>query len=234
MALIEARSVVRNHGGLRPLRIRGLRVDEGEVVVVGGPDEEAAAVFTDLLTGTTLPDEGEIVVAGRSTASLATPEEWLAFLDRFGLVNARTVLLDQLTVGQNLAVARTLEVDPMSAETKSAILGLAAAVGLAPADLDLPLSAASPLARLRIRVGRALAHEPAVLLVEHPSLDLDRREVPEAARLIRRAVGGGRRAAVVISGDPEILGRSATRVLTWRPATGELTAVSRWPRWFRR
>ena len=52
--------------------------------------------------------KGEVVVAGRPTASIATPEEWLAYLDRFGLVNARAVLLDQLTVGQNLAVARTL------------------------------------------------------------------------------------------------------------------------------
>jgi len=233
VALIEVRSLVKNYGGLRPPRIRELAVEAGEVVVIGGPDERAAAVLSDLLTGAMLPDEGEVTVAGRSTASLGSPEDWLAFLDRLGLVNPRIVLLDQLTVGQNLAVALTLDVDPMSPDTRSAVAGMAARVGLAPAELDLPLPAASPLARFRLRVGRALAHGPAVLLVEHPTLDLARDDVAQAARLIRDVGAGRERAAIVVSGDPGILGRAATRGLTWRPATGELLAASRWPRWLR-
>ena len=233
MPLVDIRAVVRNYGGLRPFRIRELQVETGEVVVIDGPDEQAAAVFTDLLTGTTLPDQGEILVAGRSTASLQGPEDWLAFLDRFGLVNARAVLLNQLTVAQNLAVARTLELDPMSADTRDAAVKMGIEVGLAAAELDLPLSTASQVTRLRVRLGRALAHDPSLLVIEHPTLGLERRDVPAAARLIRR-IGDGRDLAVlVVSGDSEVVRRASTRALTWRPATGELVAAARWRRWLR-
>ncbi len=234
MPLVEIRAVVKHHGGLRPFRLRELSVEGGEVVVIGGPDEQAAAVFTDLLTGTTLPDEGEVVVAGRSTASLATPDDWLAFLDRFGLVSARAVLLDRLTIAQNLAVARTLDVDPMSAETRDAVGRMAAEVGLDPSALDAALSTGSALTRLRVRLGRALAHDPAVLAIEHPTLGLERHDVAEAARLIRRLGERRRLASIVVSADPEVLRAAATRALTWRGATGELVRASWWPRWARR
>ena len=116
MPLIEIDSVVKGYGGLRPLRLRGLRVDAGEAVAIHGPDRAAAAVITDLLTGTTLPDEGEVRISGLPTASIAGPDEWMAFLDRFGLVNDRVVLLDQLTLAQNLAVPHTLDLDPIPPE----------------------------------------------------------------------------------------------------------------------
>jgi hypothetical protein len=155
--LIDIRSVVKHYGGLRPFRLRELSVESGDLVVIGGPDEQAAAIFTDLLTGTTLPDEGEILVAGRSTASLRTPDDWLAFLDRFGLVSARAVLLDQLTVAQNLAIAQTLDVDPMSAEASETASRLAAEVGFDAPALDAPalggLRADAPSRPPRTRAG---------------------------------------------------------------------------------
>jgi ABC-type transporter Mla maintaining outer membrane lipid asymmetry ATPase subunit MlaF len=232
--LVAIRSIVKHHGGLRPFRLRELSVEAGDVVGIGGPDEQSAAVFTDLLTGTTLPDEGEIVVAGRSTASLSTPDQWLAFLDCFGLVNARAVLLDRLTIAQNLAIARTLDVDPMSAETRDMAARMAAEVDLDPSALDDVLAAGPALTRLRIRLGRALAHNPSVLVIEHPSLGLERGEVADVARLIRRVGEGRRLASIVVSADPEVLRVSATRALTWRPATGELVRATRWSRWARR
>ncbi len=234
MPLVDIRSVVKNYGGLRPFRLRELLVEAGDVVAIAGPDEQAAAVFTDLLTGTTLPDEGEILVAGCSTASLRTPDEWLAFLDRFGLVNARAVLLDRLTIAQNLAVAHTLDVEPMSAETRDQAARMAAEAGIDPSVLDHLLPASSALTRLRVRFGRALAHDPAVFVIEHPSLGLERNDVAEAARLIRRIGESRRLASIVLSADPEVIRTSATRALTWRPETGELVRATRWPRWPRR
>ena len=133
MSLIEVQSVIKNYGGLRPIRIRQLRVEAGEVVAIGGPDQQAAAVFTDLLTGTTLPDSGEVRIDGRSTALLAGADDWIAFLDRFGLVNERVVLLDQLTLAQNLAIPHTLDIDPMSPETRQTVARMAAEVGIASA-----------------------------------------------------------------------------------------------------
>jgi branched-chain amino acid transport system ATP-binding protein len=232
MPLVEIQSVIKNFVGLRPVRIRQLHVEAGDVVTISGPDQQAAAVFTDLLTGTTLPDEGEVRIAGRSTASLANPDDWIAFLDRFGLVNERVVLLDQMTLAQNMAVAHTLDIDPMSPETRQIVARMSAEVGIEPAALDDLLSASSPLTWFRVRLGRSLAHDPIILIVEHPSLGLEPDDVAEAASLVRRIGLARRLAVVVISPDRRVSRRAATRPLDWHPATGELVSSARWRRWF--
>ncbi len=231
MRLVEIDSLTKNHGGLRPLRVARLRVESGEVVAVVGPDQQAASVLSDLLTGTTLPEAGEVRVEGRSTASLAGHDDWLAFLDRFGLVNERVVLLDRLTIAQNLAVPHTLDIDPMSDETQRKVDLMAAEVGLDPSALDLLLPAPAALTRLRVRLGRALAHDPAILIVEHPSVGLAPDEIVPAASLVRRVGLARRLATIVLSADRRFSRPAATRTLVWHPATGALVEEHFWRRW---
>jgi ABC-type transporter Mla maintaining outer membrane lipid asymmetry ATPase subunit MlaF len=228
MALVDVRGVVKRYGGLRPFRLRGLSVEAGETVAIAGLDEQAAAVFTDLLTATTLPDEGDVVVAGRPTASIAKPDDWLAFLDRFGLVNSRTVLLDALSVVQNLALAHTLDLDPVPETERRLVEATADEVGLPRDALDRPLPAGSALTRLRVRLGRALAHRPSILVVEHPALGLGPGDAAEAARVIERV---GRRpglAVLVLTSSRGTLRLPAARALAWNPSTGALRPQSRW------
>ena len=231
MPLIEIDSVVKGYGGLRPLRLRGLRVDAGEAVAIHGPDRAAAAVITDLLTGTTLPDEGEVRISGLPTASIAGPDEWMAFLDRFGLVNDRVVLLDQLTLAQNLAVPHTLDLDPIPPEVVPVVARAADEVGLERAALDTPLASVSPLARLRVRLGRALAHAPAILVLEHPTADLDARGVAALSALLRRIRAARRLALVIVTADDRARRLGGARALAWRPATGGLAQAGFLGRW---
>jgi hypothetical protein len=67
-----------------------------------GLDQVAAEVFTNLVTGAILPETGDIRVFGRPTSAIADSDDWLATVDRFGIVSERAVLLDQLSVLQNL------------------------------------------------------------------------------------------------------------------------------------
>ena len=101
--------------------------------------------------------------------------------------------------------------------------GLAREVGLAPAALARPMEAASPADRHRVRLARAVAGSPAVLLVEHPLAGLPGGEVePLAADLAalveRRGLG-----MVVLSAQAEHGRPFAPRVLQLNGATGELT-----------
>ncbi len=234
MSLIEVRDLSKNYGGLRPLRVRKLSADPGEVVVIDGPDRLAAAVLTDLLTGTTLPETGTVVVDGQATSALAGQEEWLAFLDRFGIVNERVVLLDELTVAGNLAVPLTLDVDPLPAEIRARVEAIAGEVGLDAGILDQPLHRTPPLVRLLVRLGRAVAHTPAVLLVEHPTAELAALREAEAAGAALGRVSGAhaRMTTLIVSSDGRLPRDVATRHLTWRAATGELSDTAGWRKWF--
>src|SRR4030095_15536989 len=112
-ALIELRVVSKDYRSLRPLRIHDLQVRHGESVALIGLDAIAAEVLVSMITGATLPDAGEARVLGKPTSTIASGEEWLTWLEQFGLFSNRTVLVDQLNVEQNLALALTLEVEDM-------------------------------------------------------------------------------------------------------------------------
>jgi ABC-type transporter Mla maintaining outer membrane lipid asymmetry ATPase subunit MlaF len=229
---LEFIGVVKDYRGLRPLRVQHLAVQAGEIVALDGLDQVAAAVLTDLATGTTLPEDGEIRVEGRPTASVRTPDEWLVFLNRFGIVNDRVALLDGLTVAQNLAMPLTLELDPLAASERQRVEQVAAAVGLPASDLDRPLPGTSPLATFRVRLGRAVALGPRILLIEHPTLGLSAAETGAAAVGIRRVQSELGPAVLVATGDRRLARRVATRSLVLRPATGAVEVVHAW-RWLR-
>src|SRR6266542_6376005 len=123
--VVQMTGVVKNYSALRPLRIASLSVAVSERVAIGGIDAVGAEVFLNLVTGASLPDDGEIKVFGQNTAAVANGEAWLASLDRFGIVSERAVVLEGATVAQNLAMPFTLEIDPLTAATMARVRVLA-------------------------------------------------------------------------------------------------------------
>ena len=231
-AVIEMTGVSKAYGGLRPLRIHQLTVGPAERVAIVGFDQPSAEVFVNLTTGATLPDAGTVSLFGRSTAAIADCADWLAVVDRFGIVSGRAVLLDTLTVTQNLAMPFTLDIEPPADDVRARAEALAAEAGLAPAVWARPVGDADAASRARIRLARSLALDPRVLLLEHVSAQLD----PESARAFAadvRAIAARREAAVIaLTADEAFATVVAARVLTLEPATGRLAERRR--RWFRR
>src|SRR5262249_9007740 len=97
MMVLEIAGVSKSYGALRPLRLQQLAVASGESWAIVGLDQAAAELFVNLITGATLPDAGEVRIFGRPTAAIADSTDWLATVDRFGIVSDRAVLLDRLS-----------------------------------------------------------------------------------------------------------------------------------------
>src|SRR5262245_26277193 len=109
--LVRLRSVSKDYRGLRPLRIESLDIHTRQIVALVGFDQVMAEVLVDLITGAIVPDAGEVVVFGQGTTDIADRDAWLSTLDRFGLLTERAVLLDRLSVEQNLALPFSLGLD---------------------------------------------------------------------------------------------------------------------------
>src|SRR5512139_3851110 len=90
--LLEIISISMQYGALRPLRMEQLSLSSGEHVAIMGLDQPAAEVLINLVTGAALPDAGHVRVFGRSTADITDSTDWLATLDRFGIVSERAAL----------------------------------------------------------------------------------------------------------------------------------------------
>ena len=227
--LVHIEGVTKQYGGLRPLRVRRLMIGARDRVALAGLDGPAAETLVHLVTGASVPDEGVVRVEGRDTREIATDTEWLASLDRFGMVTARAVLIGPLPIEQNLALPLTLSIDPMASDVRATVERLADLVGLARARLTDVASTLSAEELVRVHLARALATRPVLLLLEHPTAGVD-----EARR--REALGRTLRAStetlgigwLAVTSDPDFVRGSAATQLTLKPATGEVTGDGRW------
>jgi len=220
--VVHCTGVLKDYRSLRPLRLLDLRVAEGERVVLGGIDVIAAEVLTNLLNGYALPDEGEIAVFGRPTSAITSGEEWLASLDPFGVVTARAVLLEGMSVRQNLALPLTIEIDPVAEAMLPRVDALAHEAGIEPEWLDQPAHGAPALVRMRVHLARAVALDPRLLILEHPTASLDASDRPAFADGVARVVIGRGLTMLAVSQDREFARRTDARFLQLHPGTGQL------------
>jgi ABC-type lipoprotein export system ATPase subunit len=188
----------------------------------------AAEVLVNVITAATLPDAGEALVLGRATSSIATGDEWLTWLQQFGLLSNRTILIDQFNVEQNLALALSLEVEEMSPSLRAQVSTLAAELHITEAELSKPIPHASVATQVRVRLGRALALNPRILLSEHPNAMLSADDTPSFAADLSRIIAGRKLTSIVITSDPTFASLVADHVLTLQPATGILKRSQGW------
>jgi ABC-type transporter Mla maintaining outer membrane lipid asymmetry ATPase subunit MlaF len=231
-ALVQLRQVTKDYRSLRPLRVESLDLHEGQKLALCGFDQMTAEILVDLITAAIVPDAGEVTVFGQPTTAIADRQAWSQALDRFGLLTERAVLVEQFTVEQNLAIPYSLSVENLSAELRARVAALAEEVGFASSDLSRQSGVLPPLGRLRLRLGRALAMSPRILLAEHPNATLSRDEAGQFGAELKRIVGVRGMAALVFTADRDFARAVADEVLVLQPATGTLNASSGWRRWF--
>ena len=229
---VDIDGVSKDYHGLRPLRIQRLTLSPTDAVAIIGVDQIAAEVFVNLVTGATLPDAGAVNVFGRSTAAITDSADWLSVADRFGIVSERAVLLEQLSVLQNLAMPFTLDIEPPPEDARRRAAALAVEVGLPESAWDGAVAATDAAGKVRVRLARALALDPAVLLLEHASAALSADAARAFGRHVRDIAARRSIAVVALTADEAFARVVAARVLRLDTATGRL-AESR-PGLFRR
>lgn len=229
--VLEIAGVSKKYSALRPLRLQSLSIAAGERVALIGLDAAATELLVNLVTGASVPDEGEIRILGHSTAEIADGDQWLASLDRFGIVSDRAVLLEGSTLAQNLAMPFTLDIDPVRPEMLERVTALAGECDIGPEWLVQRAGELPPAIRTRAHLARGLALSPALLIVEHPTAALPEPEHAPLAALIARLADGRRTATLIVTMDEKFGMAAAQRTLKLNAATGELRKVR--TGWFR-
>jgi ABC-type lipoprotein export system ATPase subunit len=232
--LVVARQVVKDYSALRPLRIEHLTVSASEIVSVVGLDAPGAETLVGLLTGAIVPDTGDVRLFGRSTTEVADSDAWLAMLDGVGILTDRAVLIGQFTLEQNIAMPFTLAVDPIAEEVRPQVEALAHEIGFEGGDLKAPVGTSSPEIQARVRLARALALNPTLLLAEHPSASLPRDRARAFASSINRIARARAMAVLAITADEIFADALGGVVLRHEAATGALRARRSWSKLFNR
>ena len=230
MSVVSLRNVIKDFQGLRPLRVREFDLHEGQSLGLVGVDEAMASVLINLITGSVLPDQGAVTAFGKPTSSIVDGDAWLTLLDDFGILGTRTVLLEQLTVRENLTIPLSMVVDQPPPDVAERVEHLAMEVQLAPDILDRPLGEMSPMVHAQVRAGKAVAPGPRVLLAEHPNALVEEADVPALADMLSQVVTRRRLTCLIMTADLQFARRVAGTVRKFEPATGDITAVKWWHR----
>jgi ABC-type transporter Mla maintaining outer membrane lipid asymmetry ATPase subunit MlaF len=229
---IEISGLVKDYRGLRPLRLGSLRVLEGERVAISGLDATAAEVLVNVLNAAITPDEGEVRILGRPTSAIDTEAGWFDFLNHFGIVTPRAVLLEGSTVQQNLALPFTLAIDDLTPEVDQRTRELARLTGIDERWLGHTTGETPAAVHMRVHLARALALGPQILLLEHPTARIDPADVRAFATTVRDTAVAGRLTVLAITEDRAFADVVAERAYRLQPGTGALAAARGWQAWF--
>src|SRR5580692_277184 len=189
-----------------------LDVDAGESVAIMGPSGCGKSTLLHLLGGLDRPSAGSIELAGSRLDRMG--ERGLARLRRsaVGFVIQAFHLIDELTARENVELPALLAgKSPRFARRRS--LELLERVGLSDRAAFLP-SALSGGQRQRVAIARALSNEPAVVLADEPTGNLDSAATLEVLRLFDRLHAAGQ-TLVIVTHDPRVAA-TADRLISMR------------------
>ncbi|HWE55457.1 MAG TPA: ATP-binding cassette domain-containing protein [Acidimicrobiales bacterium] len=215
---LECRQVVVRFGGLVAVRDVDLQVPAGQIVGLVGPNGAGKSTLFGVVSGLLRPSEGHVYLHGDEVSHLR-PQ------DRAGLGLARTFqhpeLFSGLTVRQHLILSYRVRhakrrtwsdlftlgslkrADPEETARVDELLEQLGITALAETPaLGLPLGSA----RL-VELGRALANEPSVLLLDEPSSGLDSRETAQFEETLRRVARERGISVLLVEHDVELVMR---------------------------
>jgi len=202
--------------GTRPVEaLRGvdLRVRDGEALVIMGPSGSGKSTLLNLLGCLDVPSSGEIWLEGVPLSDLDDDERTLLRRRRVGMIFQFYNLLPSLSALENAALPLLLDgVGQQQAMGRAA--GLLEDLGLAH-RLDHRPDELSGGEMQRVAIARALGPDPAVLLADEPTGNLDTTTGEEVLDLLLETVRQRDHTLIVVTHDP-LLSRHADRLLTMR------------------
>jgi branched-chain amino acid transport system ATP-binding protein len=194
MSILVAQSVTKRFGGLTAVKDVNLTVEPGEVVGLIGPNGAGKTTFFNCLTGMETPTAGTVTFRGKrlpSRPDLITKAGVARTFQNIRLFNNMTAL-ENVIVGRHTrtqagvlaAVGRGPRYHREERESEERALELLEFVGLSGVGNELAKSLPYGDQR-RLEIARALATEPALLLLDEPTAGMNPNETAAAVSLVR-------------------------------------------------
>jgi putative ABC transport system ATP-binding protein len=191
------------HDEVRAVDRAHMRVAHGELVAVVGPSGSGKTTLLAMLGALLRPTAGRVVVDGIDVTALSEPERARFRRNRIGFVFQNYNLVPYLTARENLLAVADIagRLDREARRTADRLLdelGLSGRANFLPGEL-------SGGERQRVAIARALMNDPALVLVDEPTSNLDVRRGREVVEALQREVVSRRKIGVMVTHDLRML-----------------------------
>ena len=209
--MIEAYHVSKAYSrGVYALRDLSLRIEKGDFIFLTGPSGAGKSTLLRLLLRQDVPSEGQLVVGGRNLSTLS-PRQVQAYRRSLGFVFQDFKLLPAKTVLENVSFVPRVLGMPSSQQQRRTFQVLKW-VGLQHRMNAFPLELSGG-EQQRIAIARALVNDPAIILADEPTGNLDPDLSLEIMNLFREINARGT-TVVVATHDRELIRRVGRRAVT--------------------
>lgn len=182
------------------LRGVNLEVKRGEFLSVIGPSGSGKSTLFHILGGLSAPTEGEVIVDGQNIQKLTDSERTELRQRKVGFVFQKYNLLPTLSALDNILIARYLahNHEPLPADFQQVLELLH--IGHRLSHKPRALSGGE---QQRVAIARALANQPAILLADEPTGNLDTENSTAVLKLLREINQHKRQTILMITHNPE-------------------------------
>ena len=208
--MLAVRGLAKHFGARSVFAGVDLDLRAGDYLAVIGDSGVGKSTFLNALAGLEPVDAGRIVFEGRELTTLDDDALTLLRREKFGFVFQAFHVLPHLTVAQNVGLPLVLRRVP-AAQVASRAAAAIAGVGLAGREESFPRELSGGELQ-RVAIARALVGEPALVLADEPTGNLDPDNARQVLELLRAQVKERGAAAILVT-HSESAAASADRCL---------------------
>lgn len=214
MKILEVQNLCKIYGKgenqVRAVDNISFSVNEGEFVAIVGASGSGKSTLLHLLGGVDRPTSGKVLIEDKDIYSLS--DDALAIFRRrqVGIIYQFYNLIPILNVKENIALPCDLDGKPVS---KNRLNELLKTLGLENRITHLP-NQLSGGQQQRVSIGRALINDPALILADEPTGNLDSKSGDEIVSLLKLSNKKYHQTIIIITHDLEIA-KEADRVITF-------------------
>jgi putative ABC transport system ATP-binding protein len=206
MIVLEAKDLTKTYGAaearVEALRGVDLQVSKGEWVAIMGPSGSGKSTLLNIIGGIEIPSTGQVLLEGMDLATLNDDQRTIMRRQRIGFIFQSFNLLPTLTALENVALPLVLDgVKPEEASRRAAEKLEQVGVGHRKNHVPSTMSGGE---QQRVAIARALAIEPAILLADEPTGNLDSSNGAQVVRLMRQLVDDRQQTIIMVTHDPQL------------------------------
>lgn len=178
-----------------------LSIKEGEFTSIMGPSGSGKSTFMNILGALDRPTSGSYVLDGKEVANLSDDELAYVRNKKIGFVFQSFNLLSKLTAKENVALPMVYAgVDKATRNARAEELLTAVGLGERMDHLPTEMSGGQ---RQRVAIARALANDPAIIMADEPTGNLDSKSTVEVMDIFMNLYKQGR-TIILVTHEPEI------------------------------